>query len=124
MNLVLPRDLFNVSNLLKCLGKIHVGMIDGLLPIHHMVDVDGEMEQTDYVDQFKISQAEDGDLFISNVDHYDQRKNFLFLRVPYNSRDPWPLIAYGANEETPDIIEVFHKDGQLTEEFINEINKT
>lgn len=97
---VLPRDLFNESSLLKCLGKLVLLIEDGLLPwmsYHH----DG--------DAFNIMQNESsGALYVSNVQFFAANKTLNFER-PLNSREAWPLYL----ETDDNAFEVFNGAGEV-----------
>lgn len=83
---VIPRDLFNEANLLKCVGKLALLHHDGLLPF-----------EMDYDDEpFIIEQSDCGHFFIDNISFYTPGYDPLPVRVgvPVNSRRPWPL-TYG-----------------------------
>lgn len=103
---VIPRDLFNEGNLLKCYGQIYINLerlnIAGIRLVH-----DG--------DAFDIRQDEgDGGLTITNV-HFMVGTTRLNLRRTMNSREPYPLMVIGAeDEETP----VFNDDGTFSSEFM------
>ena len=82
---VIPRDLFNESKLLKCIGKIslliHEQMIQGL-NINHEDSGKG----------FIVRQHEsDGSIFIENVHFFDNNGTPIYFSTALNSRDNWPL---------------------------------
>jgi hypothetical protein len=85
---VLPRDLFNEANLLKCIGKLTMMIEDGI--IHDIqYHYDGE--------PFEIEQCpSDGSLSILNIQFwtrgYEVNKPMPMFR-PLNSRDAWPLYV-------------------------------
>ena len=106
---VIPRDLFNESKLLKCLGQlslmIHDGRATGLT-----VENTGE--------SFVIDQRQcDGGLYCKSL-IFKVRETILMLYSSYNSQSPFPLCL-----ETEDFgeIEVFHDTGRLTDEFAEHI---
>lgn len=79
---VIPRDFFNESKLLKCLGKIQLFLMNNS---KMTVDFDNE--------RFSIEQRDsDGALFVSNY-KVSIGEDELFLFNPYNSKDNWPLMA-------------------------------
>ena len=79
---VLPRDLFNESKLLKCIGKI-------ALLIHNR-EIQGLT--IDYNDaDFKITQSICGDLMLNNVLFFDSNSIEVFFSTLLNSKDIWPL---------------------------------
>lgn len=88
---VIPRDLFNEANLLKCLGRL-VLLIE-----------DNEIDWMQYhhdSEPFHVVQDEaSGSLSVTNLQFWTldcgATKELYFDR-PLNSRDPWPLyVQYG-----------------------------
>lgn len=109
---VIPRDLFNEANLLKCLGQLWITLDRTSLPAYLEGPKPGE--------PFRIEQDQgDGSIFAANV-RLLVRGEFWPLYRPLNSRDPWPLWA-----ETPDgeTLEVFSDDGELSPEFLEAIER-
>lgn len=109
-NRVLPRDLFNESKLLKCIGRLCLLIHDNMIPFSMSVEENDE--------PFEIGLLEDGHLTITNLNIFIMEQLTTFKTV-YNSKLSYPLIAsYGYDECV-----VFDNDGQFTEEFIkfNEI---
>lgn len=107
---VIPRDLFNEADLLKCLGRLWI-LLDGLPPGHHAgfgrcdLDYDGA--------PFHIEQdPADGSISVENL-LFRINGNRWRLRRPLNSRAPWPLYADRHDEE----VSVFTESGELTAEF-------
>lgn len=106
---VLPRDLFNESKLLKCLGQLALLVHDGQIPLK--MDFIGE--------SFDIDQREsDGGLYCSTVKFYlgDDDEDDLCLYSAYNSKSPYPLFLGTADG---DEIAVFYADGNPTVEFLD-----
>lgn len=106
---VIPRDFFNESKLLKCLGQLSLKIHDCKLP----KGIEIEIEETDK--PFIIELEENlGLLYVSNyeicVNNY-----IIFFGTTYNSKDNYPLIAYTEYEE----FRVFDEKGDFTDEFIN-----
>ncbi len=106
---VIPRDLFNESKLLKCLGQLALVIHDGVnvpagLVLHHE---DGEHPG------FDVWQSEDdGALSVSNLECTCFGR-VITLRFKYNSKDAYPLwFALDENEGL-----VFGEDGKLTDDF-------
>ncbi len=80
---VIPRDFFNTAKLLKCLGRFELLRVDKNLPFR--VDFDNKA--------FEIHQDDsDGSLYCSNYKVYLNEME-LHLKIPYNSKNPWPLEA-------------------------------
>jgi hypothetical protein len=113
---VIPRDLFNESMLLKCIGRltllIHDGGIQGLGFEH-----DGE--------SFDVVQDEsDGSISVSTVRFFipgyqpdGSYKRELHLATPLNSRQAWPLWLDLDGES----YRVFDSEGNPTREFLDAI---
>lgn len=102
---VIPRDLFNEGNLLKCYGQLHLnlekmGMEDCL------VYEDGG--------PFRVIQDQsDGSTYLSNV-QLIVRGEVIPLRRPLNSREPYPLWVYLPDGE----FQVFDDDGSFTPDMV------
>lgn len=105
---VIPRDLFNEANLLKCYGQIYINLERLNLP--HV-----RFEHFNANDPFDVQQdMGDGGLTIDNIDLTVRGKR-LTLRRPINSREPWPLLVIGDDdEETP----VFNDDGTFSADML------
>jgi hypothetical protein len=102
---VLPRDLFNESKLLKCIGRLCLLIHNRLTPVKMGFDEHGE--------PFEIKQLQDGELFISNYDISIKKKIFLF-KSKYNSKANYPLYL---DYDYCDYL-VFDEKGEFTYEFI------
>lgn len=102
---VIPRDLFNEANFLKCLGQLAILHLDGMLPENVGIDHDGK--------RFKVYQDEDGSLRIKNFTLTIAGERIDLYR-PLNSREDWPLWF-----ERGDEIEgtVFDKHGEISADF-------
>jgi len=101
---VLPRDLFNEANLLKCYGQLWLLLDNGAYP-------DAAVEYDDEGSPFNVYQARDsGSIYLRNV-NLVVRGAVIALERPLNSRFAWPLYA-----ETPDgdVLDVFDDAGQFT----------
>jgi|WetSurMetagenome_2_1015567.scaffolds.fasta_scaffold420015_2 hypothetical protein len=111
---VVPRDLFNESKLLKCLGQLSVNILDGKLLAYGTED---QLEDED--EGFKIDNNEDGDISCSNYHVFTKLgkkdRTELYLRSRLNSRLNYPLICETIHNE---IIEVFDDKGKFSVEFI------
>lgn len=103
---VIPRDLFNEANLLKCYGRIYLLLetmnIDGVSLEH-----DGEAFD---VDQNPSS----GGIFLRNV------KLIVHgyapdIERPLNARSSWPLYLTTSNDEE---ISVFDDNGDFTPDML------
>lgn len=83
---VIPRDLFNDANLLKCIGKLVLAIHDGVI---NFLEVDLESTYAN----FEIYQDEsDGSTYVGNVKFklVDLGVHLHFYK-PLNSRQEWPL---------------------------------
>jgi len=103
---VIPRDLFNESKLLKCIGRL-------VLMIHDGYNINGLLKFTHDEQSFKIGLHNEGYLQVSNIIFYikDERVDFV---TTYNSKASYPLAAYYKYCEYP----VFDEQGNYTDEFI------
>ncbi len=110
---VIPRDLFNEANHLKCLGQLYL-----LIERHNFPDV-----SLDYEDgmPFNILQYEDdGSTYCTNVTLTVRGRDICLYR-PINSRYPWPLYFMGYMDVEG---EVFDKDGELSAEMLHFLKGT
>jgi hypothetical protein len=111
---VIPRDLFNEANLLKCLGRVALLIHDGKAP-------EGLRLDHQFPDRgFEIDQApESGDIHCRNlllvVPREGRRPQRVHLWRNLNSRENWPLtVTTEVGEET----EVLDDEGNFTPEFL------
>lgn len=102
---VIPRDLFNEANLLKCYGRIYINLETSGL---RGVELEGDGEAFD-VQQDPGS----GSLSIANVVLRVNEKPYTLFR-PLNSREAWPLRLVDENETE---IAVFAPDGSFSQEM-------
>jgi hypothetical protein len=110
---VVPRDLFNESKLLKCLGKVSVMILDGNFSPYGLKDAFDD-EQSD---RFLIDlDGESALLYCSNYHVFDKNGVEIELGSRYNSKDPWPLEFIDRENYVQG--EVFNDDGTVTDEFI------
>jgi CheY-like chemotaxis protein len=107
---VVPRDLFNEAKLLKCLGKIAIGILDGKLGKYRLTEKHTRPEKG-----FIILQNEDGDIMCDNYRVFKGNEEiYLFTRL--NSRAIWPLMTIDHHAE---YIEVLDDNGKFTSEFLD-----
>lgn len=106
---VIPRDLFNESKLLKCLGQLaliihdRVGVPTGLTLEHDDTENAGfQIEQDDST----------GALYCENLT-CSLGARIVGLRAPYNHKGTYPLQFECGDDEGA----VFNEDGTLSEEF-------
>lgn len=103
---VIPRDLFNEANLLKCYGQIYIRA-------EHEEETAVELEHDG--EPFEIvMDAADGSLSIANV-QVAVNHQYVTISRPLNSREPWPIYA----EYEGTTVSVFDQNGMFTEEFLN-----
>lgn len=106
---IIPRDLFNESNLLKCLGHVYIGLETAGKHQASLTLISRDMG-------FKVDQNKaDGALSATNVSFRIAGKPYLLYR-PLNSREPWPLYAQLDCWDEP--TEVFNNDGTLSNAFL------
>lgn len=106
---VIPRDLFNEANLLKCLGRLSLLIHEGIAPKNIRLDHSQECEE------FQIYMNMDsGEIGCINLIFYKDEEFFELVR-PMNSKDPWPLFLYDNDDE---VIWIFDDDGNLSQQFI------
>lgn len=106
---VIPRDLFNESKLLKCIGRLCLLIHDNLTPC--------KMSFNDDIDSFEIGLMDDGHLAIANLDIKIKGKVYLF-KTQYNSKSNYPLLV----EKDYCEYRVFDESGNWDDEFIDFCN--
>lgn len=110
-NRVIPRDLFNEGNLLKCYGQIYLNL-ETMRVQAELVD-DGSLDKGS---PFRITQDDaDGSIEILNV-YLRVRGKRCRLARPLNARRAFPLYCY--ESETSDEIDVFNDDGSFTADMV------
>lgn len=107
---VIPRDLFNEANLLKCMGGLYIALehVEGRASLW-----------PESVPKFDIDQNVDGATYVRNLFLVVDGNKYSLIR-PLNSRSPWPLYV----ETDEDQIEVFNDNGTLSPDFIAFISKS
>jgi hypothetical protein len=103
---VIPRDLFNEANLLKCYGQLYLnlekmGLQDCL--VHSSERARWDVQQD----------SSSGAITILNIILFVKGNN-VYLSRPLNSREPWPLYL----EHADDVLAVFNDDGTFSSEMI------
>lgn len=106
---VIPRDLFNESKLLKCIGHLVLQIHDGNNPANISFEHDDK--------PFKIGLHDEGCLQIANVIFKIKDRRIDFVTT-YNSKANYPLAAYHEYCEYP----VFDDTGKYTDEFLEFCN--
>ncbi len=106
---VIPRDLFNEANLLKCLGRLWCLLDETRGHNARLGDKDNEHSGA----AFDIVQDEsDGAIFVHNLPFTVGRIEYT-LFVPLNSRAPWPLWLHYEDDD----IQVFNEAGSFSTDF-------
>lgn len=108
---VIPRDLFNEADLLKCVGRLWICLTERR--DHRAALSEGAGQPFD-IQQNSAS----GGIWISNLAFGVGGKNY-HLERPANSRQPWPLLCESMPDD-PDYVDpmrVFDLDGNLSPEF-------
>lgn len=105
---VLPRDLFNESKLLKCLGRIVMFIEDGMAPKNLVYGYTGSN-----TDPFMVGLVDDGHLKLLGL-HFSCSHALLEMKIAYNTKGVWPLLCDYEDVE----YKVFTEDGILTQEFL------
>lgn len=101
---VLPRDLFNESKLLKCIGRLALLVHEG-----KALGIRLEYNGGPFV---IIQNPSDGHIMVDNINFYYNDELILFSNK-LNSKDAYPL------EVKEESIEVFDDNGNFTEDFID-----
>lgn len=102
---VIPRDLFNDANLLKCVGKVCLLIHDNMLELEF--EHDGR--------EFDIEQNEDGDTYVQNLRFQNLDGGLVYLYRPLNARASWPLLSDFDDDNCR--INVFDDNGNISDEF-------
>ena len=111
-NRVFPRDFFNESKLLKCLGRLSLLVHDRLAP----KEITMEHIITDSQQGIEIGLMDDGHLRANNIVIAINGAPAIFKTV-YNSKARYPFYLDYEYCEYP----VFDDNGDFTEEFIEKI---
>jgi hypothetical protein len=105
---VIPRDLFNDGNLLKCYGQLFLNLEK--MNMDDALSYDGEA--------FDIGQTESGDTYIANI-MLELGDDIIELHRPINARGAYPLFAIN---DDGDEIEVFNNNGSFSDDMISLLN--
>lgn len=109
---VIPRDLFNEANLLKCYGRLWILLDETCGHNARLGDKAGEHSG----EPFEIVRDEsDGSLSVANVPFTVAGEAWTLSR-PLNAREPWPLWCSSPDEEICE--RVFTEEGQFSPEFV------
>ncbi len=101
---VVPRDLFNEANLLKCYGRLWI-LLDRA---GHDAKLDEGCGEAFDIQQDPAS----GQLTVANLPFTIRGESWNLVR-PLNSRGEWPLYA----ERDDECLSVFDQGGNLSDEF-------
>lgn len=105
---VIPRDLFNESKLLKCLGRL-------VIEAERHPEIEVELIGGDRAG-FDIRQSDaDGSLWARNI-RVTIGGRHVTVQTNYNSKSEWPMYASPADSH--DVASVFNDDGSLADEFL------
>lgn len=105
---VIPRDLFNEGNLLKCLGRLWCLLDESR-------GHNARLIESHAGDPFRIEQSDaDGSISVANLHFHIAGKKWHLSR-PLNSREAWPLYCESADNEIQE--PVFDDGGWFTAEF-------
>jgi hypothetical protein len=111
---VIPRDLFNEANLLKCYGQLALYFND------YRYSSNPEFKEPDGNEGFIVMMDDNsGETWIDNLQLYIGGKLHRLYR-PMNSREPWPLYVSQWDWEEPSA--VFNDDGTLSPEMLQLLN--
>lgn len=113
---VIPRDLFNEANLLKCLGRLWL-CLDQRRDLAARLGAIEDPTGTEHTGEaFEIRQSpEDGSIYVQNLP-FRIRGEIFTLSRPLNSRDAWPLYCESLCGEV--CLAVFDDAGNLSAEFL------
>lgn len=115
---VCPRDLFNESKLLKCLGQLSLIILDGCSP--NGTECPKSLRCRTSGKPFQIVQREeDGGLMVVSGVRFYAKRHQLVLYSAYNSKSNYPLYCDGPDGDT---VTVLNGNGSLTQEFVELVN--
>lgn len=109
---VIPRDLFNEANLLKCLGQLSIALEN--TPGHH-----ASLSFDHDAPGWEIHQSPDDGSISADAVVFEVAQISIRLYRPLNSRQPFPLwVSPSESHGDYEDFLVFDQDGQLSAEFI------
>ena len=103
---VIPRDLFNESKLLKCMGRLSLLILDNNTPVPMSIEHNGE--------PFEVALLDEGALIISNL-HVSIHDKIFTFKTTYNSKANYPLFL---ERDYCDYL-VFDEQGNWSNEFVD-----
>lgn len=114
---VIPRDLFNEADLLKCYGRLYILLETAGAHLAKLSDANLEQEEP-----FEIGQSQDdGSISVLNVIFTIDDVRWRLER-PLNCRDPWPLYCVSFDGEIRE--RVFTEKGDFSAKFLEIIFST
>jgi hypothetical protein len=113
---VLPRDAFNESKLLKCIGQLTLFILDWQ---ETAIDITYEHKrnQVNKSNAFEIVLLEEGSLMIVNL-YFKIHGTPVIFKTQYNSKRVYPMFCEFGSCDYP----VFDDRGQFDQEFIDFCN--
>lgn len=112
---VIPRDLFNEADLLKCYGRLSILLDQTSDHAAQLIFDEGEEGEP-----FRIEQDDSsGAISVSNVLLIIGGEPQRLFR-PLNARSKWPLWCEGDGDD----LRVFTDEGNLSDEFLALIKET
>ena len=109
---VVPRDLFNESKLLKCLGQL---VIEGGKWPNPGVEIEHDGAA------FDIRQdLADGSIYVANIGVMIEGEPFAAW-TGLNAREPYPLYVSCLTKCRDDVLAVFDDNGKMTVDFLRAI---
>lgn len=110
---VIPRDLFNEANFLKCLGALYIALETA--GAHHASLM---FEPFDASADFGVTQNGDGALYSTSIE-FIVRGTPYHLTRPLNSRASWPLYCSDLDNDDFEPVAVFDEaTGKLSADFL------
>lgn len=105
---VIPRDLFNEANLLKCLGRVSLLILDNAAPSGIKLEYEPETEG------FEVAMNEDdGSICVPSLLLFRKDGEFATPYRPMNSREQFPLWIQTEDDD----FRVLDENGNFTPEF-------
>lgn len=111
MNLVIPRDLYNLGNLLTNYGHLYIEL--------EKLNLQDKLIHERENDQFNIKHNQDGESYLTNVTLIDKHREPIVLYRPINSRES--LSLYFISNLDDEIYNVFNDNRSLNNVLIEEL---
>lgn len=116
---VIPRDLFNESKLLKCLGQLALHAHDGTTGrglLKHRIDFQLRAAVMGFI---VMQDPADGGLYVDNLEFFCHGHRLRF-KSGLNAMAPYPLTLESADLGP---VEVLRDDGSLADEFLAHLDE-